>query len=271
MAGIISGAMPTAMARENSSASMSGRDSDTLMMKMNAVRTAATANRKREKRDRPASKAVCPCFSARPDAICPKAVRPPVCTTMPRADPWWTIVPMKAQPGWSCGWRPARGATDLATGIDSPVSTPSSHSSSSTSSRRRSAGTSAPTRSDTTSPGTRSVTGICPARPSRRTSASCRIWPRRAAIATSARYSLKKPRPTLRATITAMISAFVPPPVSPDTRAAPSSRIRIGFRIWRSRTAVGRTWCVPSAPHREKDRPRQPRQAPPTGRARPRP
>ena len=69
------------------------------MAKMNAVSTAATANRKREKRDRPASKAVCGCFSAKPAAICPKAVRAPVRTTTPRADPWWTIVPMKAQPG----------------------------------------------------------------------------------------------------------------------------------------------------------------------------
>ena len=60
MAGIISGAMPTAMAREKSSASMSGRWSATLMTKMNAVRTPATPNKKREKRDRPTSKAVWP-------------------------------------------------------------------------------------------------------------------------------------------------------------------------------------------------------------------
>ena len=85
---------------------------------------------------------------------------------------------MKAHPGWSCGWRPATGAADLATGIDSPVSTPSSHSSSSTSSKRRSAGTRSPMRSDTTSPGTRSVTGTRLARPSLRTSASCRILAR---------------------------------------------------------------------------------------------
>ena len=57
-------------------------------------------------------------------------------------------------------------------------------------------------------------------------------------MALSARYSLKNPRPTLRNTITAMITALVPPPVSPDTSAAPSRRIRIGFRIWRKRTAV---------------------------------
>ena len=49
MAGIISGAMPTAIAREKSSASMSGLESATLTMKMNAVSTAATPNRNREK------------------------------------------------------------------------------------------------------------------------------------------------------------------------------------------------------------------------------
>ena len=247
MAGIISGAMPTAMASEKSSASMRGRDSATLTMKMNAVSTAATSNKNREKRDRPTSKAVWLCFSARPAAICPKAVRAPVRTTTPRADPWCTIVPMKAHPGWSCDWPSTTGATDLATGIDSPVSTPSSHSSSSTVSKRRSAGTRSPMRSDTTSPGTRLVTGTRLARPSLRTSASCRIWARRAAIAISARYSLKKPSPTLRATITAMITAFVPPPVSPDTSAAPSRRTRIGFRIWRKRTVAARTRWVPSA------------------------
>ena len=34
-------------------------------------------------------------------------------------------------------------------------------------------------------------------------------------MAISARYSLKKPRPTLRKTITAMMTALVPPPVKP--------------------------------------------------------
>ena len=87
IAGIISGAMPTAMASENSSASISGRDSATLMTKMNAVSTAATANRNRENRDRPTSKAVWPCFSARPAAICPNAVPGPVRTTTPGPTP----------------------------------------------------------------------------------------------------------------------------------------------------------------------------------------
>lgn len=102
-AGIISGAMPTAMAKENNSASIKGRDKAMLMAKMNTVSTAATPKRKREKRDRPASKAVWACFSATPAAIRPNSVLAPVRTTMPAPEPWWTIVPMKAQPGWSRG------------------------------------------------------------------------------------------------------------------------------------------------------------------------
>ncbi len=58
MAGIISGAIPTAMASENSSVSMSGRERATLMTKMATVRTAATAKRNRENRDRPIWNAV---------------------------------------------------------------------------------------------------------------------------------------------------------------------------------------------------------------------
>ena len=77
MAGIISGAMPTAMASEKSSASMSGRDRATLTTKMNTVSTAATPKRNRENRDSPTSKAVCACFSASPAAIRPNAVRGP--------------------------------------------------------------------------------------------------------------------------------------------------------------------------------------------------
>ena len=191
--------------------------------------------------------AVWPCRSDKPAAICPRAVRPPVCTTTPRADPSWTIVPMNAQPGWSWCEGSVTGATALTTGIDSPVRMPSSHSSSSTLRRRRSAGTMTPMRRATTSPGTRSVTGTRHVPPSRRTSASWRICARRDSIATAARYSLKNPRPTLRKTITAMITALVAPPVNPEMSAAPSSRSRIGFRIWRNRTVVARTRCTASA------------------------
>ena len=86
-------------------------------------------------------------------------------------------------------------------------------------------------RSDTTSPGTRFVTGTRHERPSLSTSASWRMLARRASMAISARYSLKNPKPTLRATITTMMTALVPPPVSADIRAAASSMTRIGLRI----------------------------------------
>jgi hypothetical protein len=159
IAGIISGAMPTAIANENNSASMTGRARMRLMAKMKTVSSAATVNRNRENFESPTSKEVCPCFSASPAAIAPKAVRAPVPTTTPVADPSWTTVPMNAQPGWSSGSRSVVASADFTTGMDSPVRTASSHSSSSTSSRRMSAGTSAPTRSATMSPGTNSVTG----------------------------------------------------------------------------------------------------------------
>ena len=246
MAGIISGAMPTAMASENSSASMSGRDRATLTAKMNTVRTAATPNRNRENFDSPTSKAVWDCRSPSPAAIRPNAVRVPVPTTTPRPEPWWTTVPMNAQPGCPSGSPSSTGAGDLATGSDSPVSTPSSHSSSSTATRRTSAGTMTPMRSTTRSPGTRSATGTWTVAPSRTASASWWIFPRSEVIAISARYSFTNPSPTLRATITAMMTALVPPPVSPDTRAAPSRSTRIGLRTWRKRTVPARTRRTPS-------------------------
>ena len=167
MAGIISGAMPTAMASEKSSASMSGRDRATLTMKMKTVSTAATPNRNRENRDSPTSNAVWRLLlaqarrrSGRTRCACP---------VRDHHAPARALVDDGAHEG---AVRPVRAtlprrtaATDLATGSDSPVSTPSSHSSSSTSSSRRSAGTSAPMRSDTTSPGTRSATGTRHGRP----------------------------------------------------------------------------------------------------------
>ena len=94
MAGIISGAIPTAMAKENSRASISGRAKTTLTAKTKVVRTMATRNKKREKRESPLSKAVWLGCSERPAAIWPKAVRGPVTTTTPTPAPWCTTVPM---------------------------------------------------------------------------------------------------------------------------------------------------------------------------------
>ncbi len=87
IAGIISGAIPTAMASEKSRASIKGRASTTLMTKMKAVSAAATRNRNRENRESPTSKAVWPSCSVIPAAILPNAVRVPVSITTAAAEP----------------------------------------------------------------------------------------------------------------------------------------------------------------------------------------
>src|SRR5487761_1967522 len=194
----------------------------------------------------PTSKAVLPASSATPAAIRPNSVRVPVWVTTPSAEPWWTIVPMKAQPGRSWGEVTVIASTDLVTGSDSPVRTASSHCRSDTSTRRRSAGTMVPMRKTTTSPGTRSATATSTTLPSRRTWALRLIFARSDAIATSAAYSLMNPSPTLSATMTAMITPLVTSPVRAETNAAPSRRMRIGLRSWRTRTIEARTLRVVS-------------------------
>ncbi len=109
--------IPIAIASENSSASISGREKATLITKIEIVRTPATLTSSREKPRRPTWNAVSACVSERPAAIRPNAVAVPVETTTPRPPPWWTTVPMNAQDGRSSGESLA-GATagDLATG-----------------------------------------------------------------------------------------------------------------------------------------------------------
>ena len=70
-----------AMARENSNASSSGRDSATLMTKIEIVSTAATRTSSPEKSRRPTWKAVSAGRSLSPTAILPNAVAGPVATT----------------------------------------------------------------------------------------------------------------------------------------------------------------------------------------------
>ena len=167
IAGRSCGVMPMAIASENRSASISGRESTTLMMKIETQRTPATFTSRPEKSRRPTWNAVSACRSESPAAIEPKAVAFPVETTTPSPAPWWTTVPMKAQDGRSRGESPAEAAIVFSTGSDSPVSTASSHSSCVTSSSRRSAGTTSPTRSATMSPGTSSATSSRICAPSR--------------------------------------------------------------------------------------------------------
>ena len=150
------------------------------------------------------------------------------------ADPWCTIVPMNAHPGWSCGSLPAAAAGRLghrhrlagqhalvALQLVGRQQAQVSRDERADAQRHHVAGHQVRDRDP--APPARP----CGPRPPAGSGRAARPSPR------SARYSLKNPRPTLRATITAMISAFVPPPVRPDTSAAPSSRIRIGLRTWR--------------------------------------
>ena len=137
---------------------------------------------------------------------------------------------MNAHEGRSTAESLEVGATAFAADIDSPVSTPSSHSSWLTSMSRTSAGTRSPTLRLTTSPGTSSRTSRRRGVPSRCTTVSWRMFAWSAATATSERYSLTKPRPTLRMTIVAMIAPSTVSPVAAEIPAAASSRIKSGLR-----------------------------------------
>ncbi len=216
-----------------------------MITKIDTVRTAATLTSRPEKSRRPTWKAVSACRSPRPTEIFPNAVRVPVETTTPLPAPWWTTVPMNAHDDRSRAESPPGApATAFSTGCDSPVSTASSHSSWIASSSRRSAGTMSPTRIETTSPGTSCAVGAVIWTPSRQTRAVWRMPACRAATAFAARYSLTKPRPTLRRTMTVMITASVGAPVRPETPAAASRRIRSGLWSWRTRTPHAVTRCT---------------------------
>ena len=185
---------PMAIASENSSASRNGRcssevdheDRDRAARPRPARAGTRTAAARPGTRSRPAARRARP-RSGRTRSACRCARR------RPRPEPSRTIVPISAHDLLVApSARPV-----LSTGIDSPVSTASSHSSSTVSSRRTSAGTMSPTESCTTSPGTsvdrrRSRRGT----PSRITSAVCRICECSAATACSDRYSLTNPSPT---------------------------------------------------------------------------
>ena len=236
IAGRSCGVRPIAIASENKSASMNGRCRITLIAKIDTVSTPATRTRRNENFRNPTWNAVSPGRSPRPTAIRPNAVCIPVRTTTPRALPERTTVPISAH---DCPLLP--GSVTLSTGIDSPVKTASSHSSSVTVSKRRSAGTMSPTDICTTSPGTSATTSTRCATPSRTTNAVWRICACSAATACSERNSFTKPRPTDKLTITPMITASVGLPVNPDTVAAASRSNSNGLRSWRANTVNGRT------------------------------
>ena len=84
IAGSSCGVIPIAIASENSSASRNGRESATLMTKIETVSTPATWTSSSEKPRSPTWNAVSACRSPSPTAISPNAVRVPVATTTPR-------------------------------------------------------------------------------------------------------------------------------------------------------------------------------------------
>jgi hypothetical protein len=169
-AGSSCGEMPTAMASENSSASMTGRYETTLMTKMAAVSTPATRTSSMENLRSPTWNSVSGWCSPRPRAIRPNSACPPVAATTPVPEPARTTVPISAQQLSSASGVPAGTASgDFSAGTDSPVSTDSSHSSPAVASSRTSAGTTSPSCKSTTSPGTSSVTSADRGCPLRRT------------------------------------------------------------------------------------------------------
>ena len=236
-AGSSCGVMPTAIARENSRDSITGRCSSRFATKMSELSPMATCSSRKENRLRPSWNSVCGCRSPRPSAIRPNSARPPVATTTAVQLPDWSTVPMKTQlvrsaSGASCG----TGAGSLATGSDSPVRMLSSHRRSLAVSTRMSAGMIAPIPRWTTSPGTSAVTSISPGLPSRTTTARCVTRECKASAARSARYSLLNPSPTLTSRITPMTIAFVASPRNSESPAVMSRRSRMGLASCRPST-----------------------------------
>ena len=178
-----------------------------------------------------------------PAAIAPNSLRVPVPTMTPDPDPPCTTVPISAHEVSSAKDTAAdTGATDLATGTDSPVSTDSSHSRPVVVSRRRSAGTMSPSCRCTMSPGTNSRTSTRMGTPPRVTRAVFRICECSASAARSARNSLAKPSPTDNTTMTPMITASDRSPTKYEAVAAATSRASSGERTCRVRTARMPTW-----------------------------
>ena len=88
------GVMPTATARENSTASMTGRPRATLITKIVTLSTPPTLANSPEKRVRPSWNSVWGWRSPSPTAIRPNWVAAPVATTTASAAPSCTTVPM---------------------------------------------------------------------------------------------------------------------------------------------------------------------------------
>ena len=222
MAGSSCGVIPIAIASENSKASITGLDMATLMTKIETVRMPAIQTSSARELVQPDLERRVGRRRAEPDRDPAERGRRPGGDHHPAGR---SLVHDRAHEragGRSTGSDSSPGAAsaDFAAGIDSPVSTASSHSSCVASSSRMSAGTTFPMPSVTMSPGTSSRTSTRRSVPSRRTSVKWRMLSCKATAARSERYSLTKPSPTLSARIAAMITASAGSPVSPEIRAA---------------------------------------------------
>ncbi len=240
--------MPTATARENSTASMTGRPRATLITKIVTLSTPPTLASRPEKRVRPSWNSVCGMPFTESDGDPSELGGRPGRHDDRVGSPSCTTVPMNRHDDSSASGAPlATGAVDFSAGTDSPVRIDSSHSRLLAVRSRTSAGTIEPTPRCTMSPGTRCVTSTSTEAPSRVTATLWRISECIASAARSARYSLTNPRPTDAATITPMMRASSPSPTTADTAAAASSSHSSGLRNWRPRTDHALTWCERTA------------------------
>src|ERR1700758_5682511 len=175
----------------------------------------------------------------------PNSASTPVAYTTPTPSPALTMVPMNARSVESV--RPASaltGRSDFSDAVDSPVKMLSLHSSPLTSISRMSAGTVSPSANRIPSPRPRSMTSTLVTRPSRRTTAVWCTAECSAAEASSARYSLTKPKPMLAARMTPMMIACLLSPRKNETTAVAANSPSTALRNWRPSTAIALTRWV---------------------------
>ena len=229
-AGRASGTMPRATASASVRETTIPRPKSALLRKTTAARTIPKRSRKLPKWLRLTSKSPGARMPLTSEAVSPNCVRAPVAATTPEPWPPTTIVPAKATSRHSVGVGEMIAPIALPCGTDSPVSVAWLISSPSDSRRRRSPGTTSPPRRVTTSPGTRWLAGTNVSTPSLRTRACSGSMARRAAKATSARYSWTMLRPTLMAIRVRMITPSTKSPVTIVSTAATASRMFIPLR-----------------------------------------
>ena len=163
IAGRSCGVSPIAIASENSSASMNGRCSTRLMTKIDVVSTPATRTSRNENCRRPTWNAVSAGRSPRPAAMRPK----PVCMPGAHDDAARRALAHDRSHQRARAIAVGTASAVFSTGIDSPVSTASSHSSSVGLEQANVGGNDVADRQLQRSPGTSAVTSTRCGTPSR--------------------------------------------------------------------------------------------------------